>query len=106
MKQITVSVRVLLIIVVLTNQFSWAEENKRNPDEIGNRDAGKGVNFYSLEKEIAMGKQMAQEVERQATFAAVALGQHGNWSEPIAGSPKPTFREYNTAAEPLKSGKP
>ena len=27
---------------------------------------GKGVNFYSLEKEIAFGKQMAQEVERQS----------------------------------------
>src|SRR6202000_2909195 len=34
--------------------------------EIGNRDVGKGVNFYSIEKEIALGKQMAQEVERQA----------------------------------------
>jgi len=33
---------------------------------IGNRDVGKGVNFYSIEKEIALGKQMAQEVERQA----------------------------------------
>ena len=66
MKQMIVSVRVLLIIVVLTNPFSWAKDNKTNPDEIGNRDVGKGVNFYSLEKEIAMGKQMAQEVERQA----------------------------------------
>src|SRR5579864_8084099 len=110
MKQITVSVRVLLIIVVLTNQFSWAKDNKRNPDEICNRDVGKGVNFYSLEKEIAMGKQMAQEVERQAkiidAFAAVALGQNGKWFEPIAASLKPTFREYNTAVVPLKSGKP
>jgi len=66
MNQITVSVRVLLVIVVLTNSFSWAKDSKRDPDEIGNRDVGKGVNFYSLEKEIAMGKQMAQEVERQA----------------------------------------
>ena len=57
MKQITVSVRVLLIIVVLTNQFSWAKD--RNPDEIGNRDVDKGVNFYSVEKEIAMGKHKA-----------------------------------------------
>jgi predicted Zn-dependent protease len=39
---------------------------KKDPDEIGNRDVGKGMNFYSLEKEIALGKQMAQEVERQA----------------------------------------
>lgn len=39
---------------------------KKDVDEIGNRDVDKGVNFYSLEKEIAMGKQLAQEVERQA----------------------------------------
>jgi hypothetical protein len=110
MKQITVSVRVLLIIVVLTNPFSWAKDDKTDPDEIGNRDVGKGVNFYSLEKEIAMGEQMAQEVERQAkiidAFTAVALGQHGKRFEPIAASPKPTLREYNTADVRLKSGKP
>ena len=39
---------------------------KKDPDAIGNRDVGNGVNFYSLEKEIALGKQLAQEVERQA----------------------------------------
>jgi hypothetical protein len=39
-------------------------------------------------------------------FATVALGQHGNWFEPIAASPKPTFREHNTTAVPLKFGKP
>jgi predicted Zn-dependent protease len=42
------------------------KDKKDDPEEIGNRDVGKGVNFYSLEKEIALGKQMAQEVERQA----------------------------------------
>src|SRR5579862_4572932 len=31
---------------------------------IGNRGVGKGVNFYSLDKEIALGKGLAQEVER------------------------------------------
>jgi predicted Zn-dependent protease len=39
---------------------------KEDPDEIGNRDVGKGVNMYSLEKEIAMGKGLANEIERQA----------------------------------------
>jgi len=39
---------------------------KKDPDEIGNRDVSKGVNLYSIEKEIAMGKQYAQEIERQA----------------------------------------
>ena len=41
-------------------------DKKKDPDEIGNRDVARGPNFYSLEKEIALGKQMAQEVERQA----------------------------------------
>jgi len=44
----------------------FAEDKKKDPDEIGNRDVGKGINFYSLDKEIALGKQLAQEVERQA----------------------------------------
>ncbi len=45
---------------------AYADDKKKNPDEIGNRDVGKGVNFYSIEREIALGKQLAQEVERQA----------------------------------------
>src|SRR5215469_9285983 len=44
----------------------FADDKKKDPDEIGNRDVGKGINFYSLDKEIALGKQLAQEVERQA----------------------------------------
>ena len=43
-----------------------AEDKKHDPDEIGNRDVDGKVNFYSLEKEIALGKQLATEVERQA----------------------------------------
>jgi len=42
------------------------DDKKKDPEEIGNRDVGKGVNFFSLEREIALGKQLAQEVERQA----------------------------------------
>src|ERR1700748_1216039 len=45
---------------------AFGEDKKKDPDEIGNRDVDKGINFYSIEKEIALGKQMAQEVERQA----------------------------------------
>ncbi len=41
------------------------KDPKKDPDEIGNRDVARGPNFYSLEKEIALGKQLAQEVERQ-----------------------------------------
>lgn len=43
-----------------------AKDPKMDPNQIGNRDVGSGINFYSLEKEIALGKQLAQEVEREA----------------------------------------
>jgi predicted Zn-dependent protease len=39
---------------------------KDDPAQIGKRDVGKGLNVYSIEKEIALGKQLAQEVQRQA----------------------------------------
>ena len=48
------------------NGFAKTKDKKKDPEEIGNRDVGKGVNLYSLEKEIALGKQDAQEIERQA----------------------------------------
>ncbi len=59
---------VLLAIVASLSVVpsGFAEDKKKDPDEIGNRDVGKGINFYSLDKEIALGKQLAQEVERQA----------------------------------------
>jgi predicted Zn-dependent protease len=56
----------LLAALGLTAGGAFAKDKKNDPEEIGNRDVGKGVNFYSLEKEIALGKQLAQEVERQA----------------------------------------
>jgi predicted Zn-dependent protease len=56
----------LTLALLVTLSSAVAENKKKDPDEIGNRDVGKGVNFYSIEKEIALGKQLAQEVERQA----------------------------------------
>jgi beta-barrel assembly-enhancing protease len=61
-----VTAAVLAISMAGTPVAAKSKNKKADPDEIGNRDVGKGVNFYSLEKEIALGKQMAQEVERQA----------------------------------------
>jgi predicted Zn-dependent protease len=61
-----VSVAVLAAISLLPVGALAGDKKKKDPEEIGNRDVGKGVNFYSLEKEIALGKQLAQEVERQA----------------------------------------
>lgn len=39
---------------------------KEDVDKIGNRDVDGKVNFYSLETEVALGKQFAQEIERSA----------------------------------------
>jgi predicted Zn-dependent protease len=58
----------LLLVFCLVPAASYGKKKnpEQDPDQIGNRDVGKGLNFYSIEKEIALGKQMAQEVERQA----------------------------------------
>jgi beta-barrel assembly-enhancing protease len=42
--------------------------SKQDVNAIGNRTVGHGLNFYSLEHEIALGKQLAQEVDRNAKF--------------------------------------
>ena len=42
------------------------KNSKEDVDAIGNRSVGKGMNFYSIEREIALGKQLAQEVERSS----------------------------------------
>lgn len=39
---------------------------KKDVEKIGERDVGKGVNFYSIEREIRLGKRMAQDVERHS----------------------------------------
>lgn len=57
---------IVLALILAIPATSLAKDKKKDPDEIGNRDVGKGLNLYSLEKEIALGKQLAQEVEQQA----------------------------------------
>src|SRR5271155_1553695 len=56
----------LAAVVSLLSFSLFADDKKKDPDEIGNRDVGKGLNWYSVEKEIALGKQLAMQVERQA----------------------------------------
>src|SRR3977135_2801181 len=56
----------LLALGLAMPNSALADNKKKDPEQIGNRDVGKGVNFYSLEKEIGLGKGLAQEVERQA----------------------------------------
>jgi len=56
----------LAATLLLSLNLLAGDKKKKDPEEIGNRDVGKGINFYSLEKEIGLGKSLAQDVERQA----------------------------------------
>src|SRR5271157_616482 len=66
MRRISAVTVAVLAALSLLPAGAFAEDKKKDPEAIGDRDVGKGVNFYSLEREIALGKQLAQEVERQA----------------------------------------
>jgi len=55
-----------LLVVTAAVVAAEKKPSKKDPEQIGNRDVGRGINIYSLEKEIAVGKGLAQEVERQA----------------------------------------
>lgn len=65
MKRVGQTLSVMLLAANLITP-GFANNKEKDPDEIGDRNVAKGVNFYSLEKEIALGKQMAQEVERDS----------------------------------------
>src|SRR6266404_5912203 len=52
---------------------STSKDPKKDQDEIGTRDVGKGVNFYSIEREIALGKKLADASQRQANVVQHAF---------------------------------
>jgi predicted Zn-dependent protease len=56
----------LLSLLLLAPPAVLAGDDKKDVDKIGERDVGKGWNLYSLEREIALGKQLAQMVEQSA----------------------------------------
>lgn len=56
----------VLILSLATPFAGLAKDKKKDVESIGDRDVGKGVNFYSIEKEIGLGKALAQDIERQA----------------------------------------
>jgi len=56
----------VVAFAVFAPNAALAEDAKKDPDQIGNRNVSGNVNFYSLEKEIAIGKGLAQQVEKQA----------------------------------------
>ncbi|HUP03346.1 MAG TPA: M48 family metallopeptidase [Bryobacteraceae bacterium] len=62
-----------LLCAALLSAAYAADGKKDDPAQIGNRDVGKGVNLYSVEKEMALGRQLAQEVQRQTPMVTDPL---------------------------------
>lgn len=58
--------RFVVVLLLSTLVVFAADSQKKDPEAIGQRKVDGGINFYSVEKEIALGKQLAIEVERQA----------------------------------------
>ncbi|MBV9268073.1 MAG: M48 family metalloprotease [Acidobacteriaceae bacterium] len=61
------STSIVLAFVLAAPVSLVARDNKKaDPDAIGDRNVSGKLNWYSLEKEIALGKGLAQQVERQS----------------------------------------
>lgn len=56
----------ILPVAAVADNESKNRNKKKDVDAIGDRDVDGGLNFYSLEKEIALGKQLATQVERHS----------------------------------------
>jgi len=65
-RMLSASFSLLVLLAIAVPNAICGDDPKKDPDQIGTRDVGKGVNFYSLQKEMAIGKQLATEVEKQS----------------------------------------
>jgi beta-barrel assembly-enhancing protease len=61
----SISLSLVFLLGVPFTSFA-SDDKKSDPDSIGDRNVSGKVNWYSLEKEIGLGKQLAQQVERQS----------------------------------------
>jgi predicted Zn-dependent protease len=62
----SLSLSLAFLLAAPLASFGADNKKEKDPDSIGDRDVSGKVNFYSLEKEIALGKQLAQQVQRQS----------------------------------------
>ncbi len=61
--------RLAILALASISAFSQSDkpqDPKKDPDQIGTREVDKGLNWYSIDKEIALGKGIAQQIEKQA----------------------------------------
>jgi predicted Zn-dependent protease len=56
-----------LALALASTSFAADQKNpKDDPSQIGDRNVGKCLNLYSIQKEMALGQQLAQEVAKQS----------------------------------------
>ena len=58
--------RLLVSALLLAALPLAAGDKKKDPNEIGDRKVSGSLNFYSMEQEIALGRQLSAEVRKQA----------------------------------------
>jgi len=69
----------VLLLPLLPPHCGLAKDKKKDPEEIGNRNVGRGINFYSFEREMILGRELAKEVELQVRiFYDPAIGEYVN----------------------------
>lgn len=56
----------VLFAILLAAPCSGGDRKERDPDQIGRRKVGGGVNFYSRAHELELGRDLARDVEREA----------------------------------------
>src|SRR5262249_6343503 len=76
-KMIRLSAALVFVMFLTTLSFAQSDEDRKKPknsdiDNIGTRDINKGgiLPLMSLEKEIALGRQLAAQVERQSRLVS------------------------------------
>ncbi|MGA2194524.1 MAG: M48 family metallopeptidase [Bryobacteraceae bacterium] len=55
-----------LALALASTSLAADQKPKDDPSQIGDRNVGKCLNFYSIQKEMALGQQLAQEVAKQS----------------------------------------
>jgi predicted Zn-dependent protease len=60
------SIAILSSVLAIGASAADQKKKKDDPNLIGDRDIGKCLNFYSVDKEMAWGKQLAEEVSRES----------------------------------------
>jgi predicted Zn-dependent protease len=64
--KLTAAALIAAFLCVPAFAASKEKDKKKDPTEIGSRNVGKGLNLYSLDQEMQLGRQLANEVRREA----------------------------------------